>query len=511
MHTTPETAGIREWLGLAVLALPTLLVSIDVSVIILALPHIGQALDADSTQQLWIMDIYGFLLAGFMVTMGTLGDRVGRRKMLMVGGTGFAAASVLAAFAPTAEMLILARALLGIAGATISPSIMALITNMFRNEAQRGFAISVWLVAFMGGMTIGPLVGGLVLEQFWWGAAFLLGVPVMILTLVAAPVLLPEYKDSHAGRIDLTSVGLSLLTILPFVYGLKEIAKHGVEPFTLAAVAIGLGFGFLFVRRQQTLKDPLLDLRLFANPMFSGAVGGMFLIAGTGASMLYVNQYLQLVLGFSPLVSGLWSLPGAAASVIGLLYAPKIAAKVKPSLLIGGGLVISAAGMFLLTTVGTVGGLAALVAGFVLSNLGCAPMVTLASGIVMGSVKPEKAGSAAAIQETCGELGFALGIAVLGSLGTMLYRGAIGPVDVPEAARDSLAGAVGTAATLSPEAAASLLAVARDAWMRSFQIVVVIAGVMVFGVAALAFRLFRSVPALDQPPAEPEAVMAPAE
>ncbi len=511
LNTPGSKAGLREWIGLAVLALPTLLVSIDVSVIILALPHIGGALGADSAQQLWIMDIYSFMLAGFMVTMGTLGDRIGRRKLLMIGGAGFGLASVLAAFSTGPEMLIVSRALLGIAGATLSPSIMALITNMFRNDAQRGFAISVWLTCFMGGMTVGPLVGGVMIEQFWWGSVFLLGVPVMVLLLATAPFLLPEYKAPQAGRIDLISVLLSLLTILPVIYGLKEVAKHGFDAAALIAIAVGIGFGILFIGRQRRLQDPLLDLKLFANPLFSSAVTGMFLITLTGAMMLFINQYLQLVLGLSPVVTGLWTLPGVLASVVGFLAAPIVAQKLRPSMLIGGGLLVSVAGVVILGLAVASSNLVLLAIGFAVWNFGCAPMVTLSSGIVMSAVEPEKAGSGAAIQETFSEFGFALGIAAFGSLGTAIYRAGVGgsiPAELPAAqaalAGDSLAGAVAAAADLPAHVAGALLETARTAFLGGFGIATGVVGGLLLLAATLAFVMFRKLPPLGSGQLQPE-------
>ncbi|WP_364149722.1 MFS transporter [Paenibacillus sp. LPE1-1-1.1] len=313
MNGTEMQAGMREWFGLAVLALPALLVSIDLSVMILALPHIGADLGADSARQLWIIDIYGFMLAGLLIIMGTLGDRIGRRKLLLIGGAAFVIASIVAAFSRSAEMLIAARALLGIAGATVSPSTLALVSNMFRSHKQRSLAIGIWLTCSMGGMALGPVVGGIMLDHFWWGSVFLLGVPVMLLLLISGPMLLPEYRNLESGRLDLTSVALSLGAILPVIYGLKEIAKYGLQMVPALLILAGIVLGTVFVSRQRRLTSPLLDLRLFASPGFSAALGGMFGLTLTGATMLFIAQYLQFVQGMSPLQAGLYMLPGVIA------------------------------------------------------------------------------------------------------------------------------------------------------------------------------------------------------
>lgn len=514
--TTTETvtrAGRREWIGLVVLALPILLVSIDVFVLLLALPQLSADLGAGSSQQLWIMDVYGFMLSGFLVTMGTLGDRIGRRRLLLTGAAAFTLASVLAAYSTSPEMLIGARALLGIAGATLAPSTLALISNMFKDPKQRGAAIGVWFMCFMSGAAIGPLVGGALLEHFWWGSAFLLGVPAMVLLLILGPVLLPEYRDTRAGRLDPASVVLSLAAILPVVYGLKELAKDGGRPLPVAALAVGAAFGAVFVRRQRRLADPLLDLRLFRSRGFSTALGGMF--SGTllmGAMMLFITQYLQLVRGLTPLEAGLWMLPAVAASMVSFSVSPVLARRIRPARLIGAGLAVSVAGLLLLTRAGAEDGLAAVVTGFALINLGAGPLVTLATDLVVGSAPPEKAGSAAALNETSGEFGYALGIATLGSVGTAVYRGQVEgavPAGTPDAAadaaRDTLAGAAAAAEGLPGPVAEALMGPARAAFASGMHVTALIAAVVLAAVGVAVMKLLGHVaPTGAQPETQPE-------
>ncbi|TCZ78294.1 MFS transporter [Paenibacillus albiflavus] len=500
-------AGMREWIGLAVLALPALLVSIDLSVMILALPHIGADLGADSAQQLWIIDIYGFMLAGFLITMGTLGDRIGRRKLLLIGGSAFMIASILAAFSRNAEMLIAARAILGIAGATVSPSTLALISNMFRDHKQRSFAIGIWLTCSMGGMALGPVVGGIMLDHFWWGSVFLLGVPVMLLLLIAGPMLLPEYRHPESGRLDLTSVALSLGTILPIIYGLKEIAKSGLQIMPALLILAGFALGTVFVSRQRRLTNPLLDLRLFASPGFSAALVGMFGITLTGATMLFIAQHLQFVQGMSPLQAGLYMLPGVIGSMVGMFFSPLIARKIRPARLIGTGLLISTAGCFLITQVGAQSGLTFLVLGYICFNLGAAPLPSLSSDLVVGSAPPEKAGSAASMLQTSGEFAFALGIAVLGSIGTVVYRNQVAnsiPADLPASAvlasRDSLAGATAIAEGLSEQVGKTLLNGAREAFTSGMHVVAAVSGAIMLVIIVLVVTRLRHLRPIGETP-----------
>nr|WP_216853575.1 MFS transporter [Phytoactinopolyspora halotolerans] len=489
-------AGRKEWIGLAVLALPTLLLSLDMSVLYLALPHLTADLQPSSSQMLWIMDIYGFMVAGFLITMGTLGDRIGRRRLLLIGATAFSAASVLAAYSSSAEMLIATRTIMGIAGATLMPSTLALISNMFTNPKQRGTAIAVWISCFMGGTAIGPLVGGIMLEWFWWGSVFLLGVPVMVLLLVTGPALLPEFRDGTAGRLDLASVGLSLATILPIIYGVKELAKGDGATTALVSVCIGVAVGVVFVRRQLRLSDPLLDLRLFGNKTFTAALGTMLVGAFfMGGMFLFISQYLQLVNGLSPLGAGAWLVPPSVGMIAGTMLAPSLAQRIGQWRVIGGGMVVTGVGFAILTQVSATGGPLLLVVGMAVATVGLGPGAALVTDIVVGSAPPEKAGSASSMSETSGEFGIATGVAVLGSLGTALYRGQVevpegAPAEVADATRDTLAGAVSAADHLPADLVGQLLGPAREAFTDGLNTVAAMGGVAIalFGIIAITFE-----------------------
>jgi MFS transporter, DHA2 family, multidrug resistance protein len=505
-------AGRREWLGLAVLALPTLLQSLDISVLYLALPRLSADLGASGTEQLWILDSYGFMIAGFLVTMGSLGDRIGRRRLLLVGAAAFGIASVVAAFATSPVALIMARALLGVAAATLMPSTLALISTMFRDATQRGLAVAVWMSCFMAGTAIGPVIGGALLEHFWWGSAFLAGVPVMVLLLAVGPVLLPgrEHRgDGHGGRIDLVSVALSLATVLPVVYGIKELARDGLSAAPVLAALSGAGFGVAFVRRQNRLADPLLDLRLFRRPEFTAALA-IGLVAGAvmGGTVLLVTQYLQQVLGLSPLHTGLAEVPQAVAMTVGSLTAARLAGRFGPAQVMAGGLVLAAAGLALLAVAGQAGGLTMTVVGLVLTHAGLGPTMALTVEMVLGAAPERKAGAASAISETGGELGIALGVAVLGSLGVALYRAQLAaaiPAGVPgaaaDAARESLAGAQKVAPTLPGRLGTELLDAAQQAFGNGLTVTAALGAALFVGLAVLTARRLRTVGA----PAQPEA------
>jgi DHA2 family multidrug resistance protein-like MFS transporter len=508
----------REWIGLAVLTLACLVYAMDLTVLNLAIPRLSEDLKPTSVQLLWIIDIYGFLVSGALITAGTLGDRIGRRKLLLVGAAWFALASLFAAFSTSPEMLIASRAAMGIAGATIAPSTLSLIFAMFLDPKQRTTAISMWIAAYSAGGAVGPVLGGILLEFFWWGSVFLLGVPVMVLLLILGPRMLPEYKDPNAKRLDLQSAAMSLAAILSIVYGLKEIALEGIAPLPVLSILVGLAIGFAFVRRQLTLADPMIDVRLFRIRAFTASLGTYMLSIFVAVGyFLFVAQYLQLVLGMSPLVAALWSLPSAAGFVVGSVLSPRIIHRFRPSIVMGGGLALAAVGTVLLLGLNGPASLPLLVAASTIMSLAFSPVITLATELIVGSAPPEQAGAATGMSETSGELGGALGIAVLGSLGTAVYRSGIAermppsvPPEAAEVARDTLGGAVAVASELAPDVAAALLAAARVGFVEGIHVVAAITVIFALAAAIGAAKMLWTVPkrAETTDPAETQAAPA---
>ncbi|MGI5488761.1 MFS transporter [Microtetraspora malaysiensis] len=474
----------RPWLGLVILVLPTFLVALDTTALLLALPQLSADLGATNVQQLWISDSYGFMVAGLVITMGTLGDRIGRRRLLMIGGAAFAVLSVVAAFAVSPLMLIVVRALLGVAGATLAPSTLALITNMFRDQRQRGQAIAIWATGQFTGGALGPVLAGFLLQHFWWGSVFLVAVPAMTLLLLAGPILLPEFRNDQAGRLDLASVGLSLVAVLSMVYGIKQLTVESASVVPAVALVVGAATGFLFVRRQLRLETPLLDLRLFRNRPFTAVLIGLVFagiaMAGTG---LLVTQYLQSVLGFSPVVSAMLFAPMGLGVAVGTMAAPALARRMKQTTAIAGGLAGSALGSLLLVGVDGAGALPLVMIGITVLALGTGPLFALGTGLIVGSVPPERAGSAASMSETGNYFGGSLGFALLGVVAAVIYRGRM------DGRSDSLAGAIATSRRLPAGQAAELLHTAREAFTASLHVTGVIATVIFVGLAVLVLTM----------------------
>jgi DHA2 family multidrug resistance protein-like MFS transporter len=483
-----------------VLGLPTFLVTMDFSVLYLAVPHLSADLAPSGTQQLWIVDIYGFLIAGFLVTMGTLGDRIGRKRLLLLGGALFGLASVGAAFSRSPEMLIACRAVLGVAGAAVMPSTLALVTGLFTEQKQRSRALAIYLTCFMGGLTLGPLVGGVLLNFFWWGSVFLISVPGIVLLLVFGPGLLPEQRAPKAGRLDPLSVLLSLAAILPFVYGLKELARNGWAWFPAAALVFGIVVAVVFVQRQRSQADPLLDLSLFGNRTFRSVLIMILAtsVVGTG-TLLAVTLYLQNVNGLSPLSAGLLLVVPNILMIIGNLSTPPLANRIRPAYLIAGGLLVAAIGYGLYLLAGPTTGPVEIFIALCVVMIGTGPMAALGNHLAMSAVPAEKAGSGASIVQTTNELGLGFGIAVLGTLATAVYQSTVEPAlgsfppAAANAAGESIDRAVDAAAALPAGQGADLLAAARDAFTSGLHSVGIVSAVLYVGLAVLAIRAFRHV------------------
>jgi DHA2 family multidrug resistance protein-like MFS transporter len=503
---TPARAGRREWTGLAVLALACVLYAMDLTVLHLAVPSLIAALKPTSVQLLWIVDIYGFLVAGSLITMGTLGDRIGRRKLLLIGGAAFGLASLLAAFSTSAGMLIASRAIMGVAGATLAPSTLSLIFNMFPDPRQRSVAIGVWITSFSVGGAIGPVLGGVLLEFFWWGSVFLLALPVMVLLIGLGPRLLPEYRDPQAGRLDLRSAAMSLAAVLAMIYGLKQSVQDGFGPQPAVAILAGLVVGLLFLRRQRSLADPLIDLRLFRIPAFNVSLATNVLAVFVSVGyFLFVAQYLQLVLGLTPLQAGLWSLPSSLGFIVGSNLAPRFVHRVRPAVVLSAALALAAVALGLLTQVAGSTGLAIVVPASVVISLALSPVFTLTTELIVGSAPPEKAGAASGISETGAELGGALGLAILGSIGTALYRSQVAsalpagiPAEAAGAALGTLGGAVVAAEQLPGPLGQALLEVARRAFVEGLNLAAAVSAMVAIGAAVLVLAVLWRVPASSQ-------------
>ncbi len=491
-------AGRREWLGLVVLTLPCLLISMDLSVLHLAVPALSASLHPTGTELLWIVDIYGFGLAGCLITMGNLGDRLGRRRVLVTGAAAFGVTSTIAAFSVSPEMLIAARALMGVSAATLMPSTLGLLRHMFADPRQRTVAIGVWGTSLSLGGALGPVVGGALLEAFWWGSVLLIAVPVMTLLLVLAPRLLPEVRDPHAGPVDLPSSGLSILAVLAAVYALKRLAADGGDAQVLVAALLAGAALISFVRRQGSLARPLVDLALFRRPAFCASLGANALGFGVLFGIdLFLVQYLQLVHGLDPLTAGLWTLPGFAAFIAVGMLAPQLVRRVRPGELISGGLLLAALGLLTLGQITATGGLTVFVVGSVVLSLGLGPVFTLATDTTISAAPTERAGAASSLSETSTELGGALGIAVIGSLGTAVYRAHLDhaavtglPPHAAATARGSLGGAAAVAQQL-PGHGTALIDAAQHALIAGLHAATVAGAGLVLAAAILTAVLLR--------------------
>lgn len=484
MRTTNSNSHLQKsysrWIALAILALPVLLTSMDFSVLYLAIPAISADLSPTSSQILWMLDIYGFVLAGLLITAGNLADRFGRRKVLLIGAALFGIASALAAFSSSPEMLIASRALMGIGGATLMPSTLALIRNIFDNPNERAKAIGVWTAAFAGGGIIGPIIGGSLIDFFSWGAVFLINVPFILLLLVAAPIFIPEYRSKTKIRFDIVGAVLSITAILSIVYAIKHAAEIiGWDMTSTLGLLIGAILVSIFLWRQRVSEHPLIDLSLFANRRFTVAIITLLLsVMVLFGPNMYIAQYLQLALGMSPLIAALWMAPIALAGMAGSIFGPQLRIKTGTVFAMCGGLISAAIGLAIIALTPATSGLAFILVGGIIMSAAITAVMTLATDTVVTTAPHDRSGAASAIQETSSEFGGALGIAIMGSIGAIVYKMSLElPSGAPAIVEESFASAVEVSSTVSRDIAIPLLDTAAKSFVAGLSTVATIGAV----------------------------------
>ncbi|NHC12326.1 MFS transporter [Motilibacter deserti] len=494
LPTTPR-AGARQWAALAALTLAVTLLAVDGTVLALAVPALTADLAPSATALLWIGDAYSFALAGLLISMGTLADRIGRKRLLLVGVSGFGAASLLAALAPSAGWLIAARVLLGVAGATLMPSTLSIVRNLFLDARQRTRAVAVWSAGASGGAALGPLVGGALLEHYWWGSVFLINLPVMLVVLVAVAALVPESRNPSAGPLDAWSVLLSAAAVVPFVWTVKHAAQNGPGLAGAASLGLAIAAGAAFVTRQRRLPDPLVDVGLFTRPAFAGTVAASLIAVFAFSGLLFFfSQYLQLVRGYSPFEAGIRELPLTLASIAVVAVAVPVMARLGAGRALAAALLVAAAGLAVLALAEGQPGYAGLALGLVVTGLGVGLAFTAATDAVLGAVPRDRAGAASAISEMSYELGIALGIALLGTAHTLLYRDRLPDLaGLPGATQDAVTESLAAAYAALPGGGA-LLDAARHAFAQAMQVTSGIAAALLVAAAGVAWKLMGARP-----------------
>lgn len=417
--------GSRPWLALSLLCFPTAVLALDMSALYLALPHIAASFHTSAVEELWILDIYPLILAGFLIPIGGMGDRFGNRSLLMRGGMVFMLISIIASMAPTALALIIARALLGIAGASLMPASLGIISDLFENPQHRKQAISIWTSAFMTGFAFGPIIGGVFVEFFGWRTIFLLAVPLMFPLLIVGPMVFPRSpQQQRQKKYDWISSILFLGSILPLVYGLKELARTETKLIPALSLSWGILCGVIFALRQFKIKNPLLDLRVI---LFTPKLGITLIIlllgpAIVGGVTFFVPQYLQLIYGLSAMDAGASIAPASFGLIIGALLSPFFSKRGhKSGAIIGAGFLVMSLG-FMTIAIGIQLSPLWVIAGLFMVYLGCGPFDALGTDIVLSLAPRGKSASAGAAAETAVELGMGLGIALFGTLGTTVYQ-----------------------------------------------------------------------------------------
>ncbi|MHA7957952.1 MFS transporter [Streptomyces sp. L500] len=462
-----------RWAMLAVLCASLLLVAMDATILNVALPSLIDDLRPGPLEQLWIIDIYGLILGGLLVTTGAIGDRWGRKRLFLLGFVLFGVASVLAATAHSSFQLIGGRVLLGLGGAMVMPSTLSLIRNIFTDARERALAIGVWAAVAGAGACVGPLVGGFLVEHFEWQAAFWVNVPVVVVTVAVGVRLLPEYRAPHPAGLDWPGAGLSIVGIVALAWGIKHVAKGSPNPSDVGALVLGVALLALFAWHQLRLEDPLLDVRLFREgPFLAAALATLLAMLAIGAALFLISLWLQYVHGYSPSEAGLRTLPSALAMLAGSLSSPWLMHHAGVRAVLATGLGALAAGFLLLalapepTTYPVV---AVVLAGL---GLGDGLAITASASVLVSAVPAERAGQAGAVSETAYELGVGLGVALLGSIHGAVFsdRMTDRTADLPlrghdlDTARGSVGGAAHVARQVGGETGRRVLTAARSAF-----------------------------------------------
>ncbi|MDK1476318.1 MFS transporter [Streptomyces sp. 549] len=461
--------GRRRWAVLAVLCASLLLVAMDATILNVALPSLIDELRPDARAQLWIIDVYGLVLGGLLIASGALSDRWGRKLLFLSGFVLFGVASVVAATADTPAQLIGGRVLLGVGGAMVMPSTLSLIRHVFTDPRERATAIGVWAAVAGAGASVGPLIGGFLVERYSWSAAFWVNVPVVVVTVVAGLWLLPESRDPRPGRLDWPGVAMSITGVVSLAWGIKRVAKGSLAPDDLAVLALGLLLLGTFARRQLHLEYPLLDVRLFRNRVFSAAALCIFMaMLAIGAALYLVSLWLQYVHGYSPFEAGLRTVPAALAGLAGALLAPRLMSRVDVRLLLVTGLGTMAAGFALLTVTPTPTPYLAIAVMLAAVGFGDGLAITSATSVLVSAVPPNRAGQAGAVSESSYEMGVGFGVALLGTVHGALFTSRMTGLPLAGAelreARGSIGGAEHVGQRIGGERGTAVLEAARDAF-----------------------------------------------
>ncbi|MBV1856465.1 MFS transporter [Catellatospora tritici] len=520
MTSTEPLAGRKEWIALVALMLPPLLIGMDITVLYFAVPPIAEILQPSSAQQLWIIDIYGFILASTVITMGNIGDLIGRRRLLIIGALVFGAASVMAAYSTSPEMLITARAIQGLAAATQMPSALALVRTLFRDPKQRRSAIATWSIGTAAGLSLGPVISGLLLQNYWWGSIFLINAPVVVILMIVIRLLAPESRRSRdeIGRFDVLSSILSIAGMVSLIWGVKELIINGYELWPAISLGVGIVIAIAFIYRQRHLENPMIDPAMFRYKGFGPALVlsavAFLCVIGFG---LFSMQYLLVVLGLEPLHAALWSLATLPLTGMSAPLAAQIVNKVRPAYVFAASFLMIAVGYVLMTQLTTGHDLALVLVGVALISAGSSSVLALMTDFVVAVGPEDRAGSVAALQKTCQEFGGALGVAFFGSVGAYLFRDGFDPnvlATVPEnlrgAVQETLGGAFVIAQSLPPQIGGPVLAAALDSFVDSLNLTAYI-GIAVAVLAALfTIAKLRHVSYADQQPDAEDEVVEPA-